>query len=86
MIEGAAQKHRALFSYALDCGDLAGLALAALRAGLPAVVLRAPRRVQRQVAEVAAQLGAKLLTSVAAQDLGLSQHLDTDLSVWLKEG
>ena len=83
MIEGAAKQHRALFSYALDCGDLPGLALAALRAGLPGVVLRGPPRIRAQVAEVAAQLGAIVLKPPQALDLGLSQSPAKDIRVVL---
>ncbi|MBI4184420.1 MAG: hypothetical protein HY521_10520 [Proteobacteria bacterium] len=44
----------------LDCGDRPGAALAALRAGVSCVRLAGPAGVRRRVAEIAAQLGARL--------------------------
>jgi hypothetical protein len=44
----------------LDCGDAPGLALGALRIGIPAVRLRAAPGVLARVADIAAQYGARL--------------------------
>jgi len=44
----------------LDCGDAPGHALAALRAGIPAVRLVAPKPVRDKVADIAGQCGARL--------------------------
>jgi hypothetical protein len=43
----------------LDCGDSPGLALAALRSGIPAVRIDAPAAVLAKIADIADQLGAK---------------------------
>jgi len=42
----------------LDCGDAPGHALAALRAGLPAIRFHGPRRVREKIAAIARQCGA----------------------------
>jgi hypothetical protein len=55
----------------LDCGDAAGLALAAVRAGLEAVSLEAPDEVRIRVAEIAERAGTRLLAPPrAGLDLG----------------
>lgn len=60
MIEaGAAGIDTALIAgTVLDCDDRPGTALAALRAGMPAVRLRAGSEVLRKVGEIARKLGA----------------------------
>ena len=51
----------ALQDAVLDCGDDPGWALAALREGVKAVVLRAPAETRTKIADIAAQTGAKVL-------------------------
>ena len=61
IIEAAAAEYPDVSVHAvLDCGDAPGLALGALRTGIPAVRLRAPPDVLARVADIAAQLGAAL--------------------------
>jgi hypothetical protein len=61
MVEGARDAYPgAAFGAVLDCGAAPGLALAALRQGLPAVCLRAPAKTLAKVAEIAAAHGALL--------------------------
>jgi hypothetical protein len=61
MIEAARESHPdAIFEAVLDCGEAPGLALAALRQGIAAVRLRAPRKTLAKVAEIATAHGALL--------------------------
>src|SRR5712691_6976217 len=57
----------------LDCGDDAGAAQAAIRAGIEAVVFTGRADVAARLADIAEQRGASLVTThpVAALDLGL---------------
>lgn len=48
------------FSASLDCGSAPGDALAALRAGIHTIRLRAPKAVRDKIAAIAAQYGARL--------------------------
>jgi hypothetical protein len=48
------------FGSVLDCADCPGLALAALRAGIPAVRLAAGEEILAALADIAGQLGAKV--------------------------
>lgn len=67
MIEAAAGSvPDARFTAVLDCGDDPGLALAALRAGLPAIRLDAGADVRARVTDIAARTGAVLVDSDAA--------------------
>lgn len=59
----------------LDCGDAAGLALAAVRAGLEAVSLEAADEVRARITEIAESAGTKLLPSPRA-DLDLAGVTD----------
>jgi acyl-CoA reductase-like NAD-dependent aldehyde dehydrogenase len=56
----------------LDCGDDAGAAMAAIRAGIPAVVFTGHADVARRLADIAVQAGARLITErpQPALDLG----------------
>jgi hypothetical protein len=56
----------------LDCGDDAGVALAAIRAGVEAIVFTGPPDVAARLADIAGQCGVQLLTvrPRAALDLG----------------
>ena len=50
----------AQFSSLLDCGDDAGAAMAALRAGLEAIVFTGPAEVAARLNDILAQAGARL--------------------------
>lgn len=68
----------------LDCGTHAGLALAALRAGCPAVVFRGPLAQRRKIAEVAAARGARLDSGTpGALDLGRCRDPQAAVAAWL---
>lgn len=58
----------------LDCGDDAGAAQAAVRAGVEAIVFTGRADVAERLADIAGQYGARLLTErpVATLDLGVS--------------
>ncbi len=62
----------AQFAALLDCGDDAGAAMGAIRAGIAAVVFTGHADVARRLADIAAQAGAALVTerTVPALDLG----------------
>jgi len=68
----------------LDCGTHAGLALAALRAGCPAIVVRGPSAQRRKIAEVAAARGARLDAGTPdALDLGRCRDPQVAVAAWL---
>jgi hypothetical protein len=48
------------FSYVLDCGDAAGMVLAALRQGLPRVRFTGPAATAARLADIAAQCNAAI--------------------------
>jgi delta 1-pyrroline-5-carboxylate dehydrogenase len=60
------------FEALLNCGDDAGAAMAAIRAGVPTVVFTGRTDVAARLADIAGQAGARLLTArpAAALDLG----------------
>jgi acyl-CoA reductase-like NAD-dependent aldehyde dehydrogenase len=60
------------FDALLDCGDDAGAAMAAIRAGIPAVVFIGHADVAQRLADIARQAGARLITErpQPALDLG----------------
>ncbi|HZU91763.1 MAG TPA: hypothetical protein VE993_21100 [Stellaceae bacterium] len=60
------------FSAVLDCGDEPGAALAAIRAGVEAVVFTGPADLARRLADLARQSGVRFATArpAAALDLG----------------
>ncbi len=60
------------FSALLDCGDDAGAAMAAIRAGIGAVVFTGRTDVAERLTEIAAERGCRLLTDPLpeATDLG----------------
>ena len=64
----------AQFSSLFDCGDDAGAAMAALRAGLEAIVFTGPAEVAVRLNDILAQAGARLITERPAAVL--------DLRVW----
>src|SRR5437762_1177194 len=70
----------AQFSAVLDCGDDAGAAMAALRAGLAAIVFTGRAEVAARLVDIAAQAGARLATErpTAALDLGASFFADDE--------
>jgi len=55
----------------LDCGDDAGAAQGAIRAGVEAIVFTGPADVAERLADVAGQRGARLFTNRPATDLDL---------------
>ncbi len=71
----------AQFRPLLDCGDDAGAAMAAIRAGLEAIVFTGRADVAARLADIALQAGARLLTErpAAALDLGASFFADNDM-------
>jgi acyl-CoA reductase-like NAD-dependent aldehyde dehydrogenase len=56
----------------LDCGDDAGAAQAAIRAGIKAVVFTGRSDVARRLADIAGQHGCRLVTSRPEADLDLA--------------
>ncbi len=56
----------------LDCGDDAGAAMAAIRAGIAATVFTGPADVGARLADIAAQAGATLVTERPARALDLA--------------
>ena len=71
----------------LDCGDAPGLALAALRHGIPAVRVQAPARARARIADIAAQSGAALVSGrIAALDLAKSDEPLAACRAWLGRG
>ena len=61
----------ALATWVLDCGDETGLALAALRVGVPEVRADLPNEARARVGDIAAQLGARVTS-----DAGPAPTLD----------
>ncbi|TMJ60058.1 MAG: hypothetical protein E6G81_07410 [Alphaproteobacteria bacterium] len=70
----------AKFSSILDCGDDAGAAMAAIRAGIEAIVFTGRIDVAARLSAIAAQSGASLITKrpAAALDLGALFFADNE--------
>jgi hypothetical protein len=70
----------AQFISLLDCGDDAGAAMAALRAGLEAIVFTGPAEVAARLNDILAQAGARLITErpAAVLDLGVWFFADNE--------
>jgi delta 1-pyrroline-5-carboxylate dehydrogenase len=70
----------AQFSALLDCGDGAGAAMAAIRAGLEAIVFTGPTEMAARLDDIAAQVGARLIAERPAEvlDLGISFFADNE--------
>jgi acyl-CoA reductase-like NAD-dependent aldehyde dehydrogenase len=70
----------AQFGALIDCGDDAGAAMAAIRAGLDAIVFTGRADVAARLADIAAQGGARLITQrpAAPHDLGAVFFSDHD--------
>jgi len=68
----------AQFDALLDCGDDAGAAMAAIRAGIEAVVFTGHADVVRGLADIAAQAGASLVTERPAPALDLGDPFFAD--------
>jgi len=70
----------AKFTAMLDCGEDAGATMAAIRAGIEAVVFTGRVDVAARLSDIAAQTGAKLLTArpAATLDLGASFFADDE--------
>jgi acyl-CoA reductase-like NAD-dependent aldehyde dehydrogenase len=64
----------------LDCGDDAGAAMAAIRAGIPGVVFIGHADVARRLADIAVQKSARLITErpTPALDLGAPFFADDE--------
>ena len=64
----------ARFTAILDCGEYAGGAMAAIRAGIAAIVFTGRADIAARLADIAAQAGVRLVTErpAAALDLGSS--------------
>lgn len=69
----------------LDCDGHAGLALAALRAGCPAIVFRGTPAQRRKIAAIAATRGARLDAGASDDALDLNRCHDPQAAVaaWL---
>lgn len=77
LTEAAATRHPAAEALAvLDCGDAAGLALAALRDGAPAVRLAGGPAARDAVADIAMQMGARFDTDAPDPHLDLLDNPD----------
>jgi hypothetical protein len=68
----------ARFSALLDCGDDAGAAMAAIHAGVEAIVFIGPAEIAARLADIAAQLGSRLLTERLAALLDLGPNFFAD--------
>jgi flagellar biosynthesis regulator FlaF len=70
----------AQFSSLFDCGDDAGAAMAALRAGLEAIIFTGPAEVAARLSDTLAQAGARLITErpAAVLDLGVWFFADNE--------
>ena len=70
----------AQFSALLDCGSDAGAAMAAVRAGVEAIVFTGRADVAARLGDIATQAGARLLTArpAAILDLGVSFFADDE--------
>jgi hypothetical protein len=68
----------ARFSAILDCGDDAGATQGAIRAGIESVVFNGPKDVAERLASIAAQTGARVLTTRLAEALDLGQWFFAD--------
>jgi acyl-CoA reductase-like NAD-dependent aldehyde dehydrogenase len=66
------------FSAVLDCGDDAGAAQAALRAGIGAIVFTGRTDVAERLAGIASATGARVLTARPAADLDLLAEFFSD--------
>jgi hypothetical protein len=71
----------ARFSALLDCGGDAGAVMAAIRAGLEAILFTGRDDVAARLVDIAAQAGARLATErpTAALDLGASFFADDEI-------
>ena len=71
----------------LDCGGHAGLALAALRAGCPAIAFRGVAAQRRKIAAIAAAQGARLDAGApnAALDLNRCRDPQAVVTAWLAQ-
>ncbi len=67
--------------WVLDCGAAPGLALGAVRAGIPALRLSAPKAVRSKVAEIAAAAGCRLIEGGAGPRLDLLDAADPEAEV-----
>ena len=72
----------AQFSSLFDCGDDAGAAMAALRAGLEAIVFTGPAEVAARLNDILAQAGARLITERPAAVLDLGAWFFADNASW----
>ena len=75
-------------SAVLDCAELPGLALGALRIGLEVVCFTGPARVAAKLADIAAQQGARLVRRRPVRALDLRHAADPAAAcrAWLAAG
>ncbi len=68
----------------LDCGDDAGAAQAAMRAGIEGVVFTGDAEIAKRLADIAAQAGMRLVTArpVPALDLGSEFFASPEILRW----
>ena len=59
--QASAAVPEAVATWVLDCGDETGVALAALRLGVPEIQLAAPGEARARVTDIARQLGARVV-------------------------
>lgn len=70
----------------LDCGDHPGLALAALRQGCRAIVLRGSSAARKKIAEIAQASAARLMPGPSdALDLRHCRDLESAVMTWLSQ-
>jgi hypothetical protein len=85
LAEARAAVPAARFAAVLDCADLPGYALGALRIGVEAVCFTGPAKVAAKLADIAAQQDRRLLRKRPARALDL-RHAEAPLAVcraWL---
>jgi hypothetical protein len=88
VIEAARADHpRAMFEAVLDCGFNSALALAALRDGCRAIVIRGTPALRRKLAVVAAGMAARIDDGAnGALDLRHSKNPRGAVVAWLAQG
>ncbi|HEX5320644.1 MAG TPA: hypothetical protein VFW46_15880, partial [Stellaceae bacterium] len=69
---------RARFTAVLDCGDDAGAAMAAIRAGAEALVFTGRADAGERLAEIAGATGVRALQQRPAPEIDLATHLIAD--------
>ena len=73
---GKAEVPSVTFDAVLDCGESAGLALAALRTGIKTIALTGHPDIVARVADIAAQVGARIETAAPSAPFDLGRGSD----------